>query len=110
MAAGPKPAADLSVLPFRSPKRGAERFAAWGSKYLIVPKGNGAGKPMRLRPWQVEMLHPFLEPGRGDKAVGTRQLVLLGGIGTWRGQVAGCATRWHTLVLPQGGVPCPPAS
>jgi phage terminase large subunit-like protein len=62
MAAGPKPAADLSVLPFRSSKRGAERFAAWVSKYLTVPKGNNAGKPMQLRPWQVEMLRPFLDP------------------------------------------------
>ncbi|MFL0289323.1 terminase [Mycobacterium sp. SMC-21] len=27
-----------------------------------MPKGNGANKPMRLRPWQVEMLRPFLDP------------------------------------------------
>jgi len=62
MAAGPKPAADLSALPFRSRKAGAERFAAWVAKYLVVPKGNGANKPMRMRPWQIEMLRPFLDP------------------------------------------------
>jgi len=61
MPAGPKPAADLSVLPFCSRKSGAERFAAWCAKYLIVPKGNGAGKPMRIRPWQIDMLRPFLD-------------------------------------------------
>ncbi|WP_322857334.1 terminase TerL endonuclease subunit [Mycobacterium shigaense] len=53
---------DDSPLPFRSRKAGAERFAAFVSRYLIVPKGNGSGKPMRLRPWQVEMLRPFLDP------------------------------------------------
>jgi phage terminase large subunit-like protein len=62
MAAGPKPAADLSALPFRSRKTGAERFAAWVAKYLVVPKGKGANKPMRIRAWQVDMLRPFLDP------------------------------------------------
>lgn len=62
MRRGPKGAVDESPLPFRSRKQGVERFAAFVSKYLIVPKGNGAGKPMRLRAWQVEMLRPFLDP------------------------------------------------
>ncbi|XTP36711.1 terminase [Mycobacterium sp. TJFP1] len=62
MRRGPKGDVDESPLPFRSPKRGAERFAAWVEKYLVVPKGEGAGKPMRLRPWQVDMLRPFLDP------------------------------------------------
>jgi phage terminase large subunit-like protein len=62
LPAGPKPAADPSPLPFECAAHGAERFAAFCSEYLIVPKGNGAGEPMRVRDWQVEMLRPFLDP------------------------------------------------
>lgn len=62
MRRGPKGDVDESPLPFRPRKAGAERFAAFVSRYLIVPKGKGAGKPMRLRPWQLDMLRPFLDP------------------------------------------------
>lgn len=59
---GPKPPVDLSPLPFESDLVGADRFAAWVERFLVVPKGNGVGEPMRLRDWQVEMLRPFLDP------------------------------------------------
>ncbi|SPM31573.1 Phage terminase-like protein, large subunit, contains N-terminal HTH domain, partial [Mycobacterium terramassiliense] len=59
---GPKGDVDESPLPFRPRKTGVERFAAFATRYLVVPKGKGAGKPMRLRQWQVEMLRPFLDP------------------------------------------------
>lgn len=62
MRRGPKGDVDESPLPWRPRKTGVERFEAFVSKYLVVPKGNGANKPMRLRPWQVEMLRPFLDP------------------------------------------------
>ncbi|SHT43459.1 phage terminase [Mycobacteroides abscessus subsp. abscessus] len=62
MRRGPKGDVDESPLPFRPRKKGVERFEAFVRKYLVVPKGKGANKPMRLRPWQVEMLRPFLDP------------------------------------------------
>lgn len=62
MPAGPKPASDLTSLPFHSEKVGVERFAAFCEQFLIVPKGKGDGEPMWLRPFQVEMLRPFLDP------------------------------------------------
>ncbi|MGV0746399.1 terminase [Mycolicibacterium sp. XJ870] len=65
MQRGPKGKGDVdeSPLPFRTRgKTGAERFAKFVSEYLIVPKGNGVNKPMRLRNWQVEMMRPFLDP------------------------------------------------
>lgn len=62
MRRGPKGDVDESPLPFRSRKTGVARFEAFVSRYLIVPKGRGANKPMQLRPWQVEMLRPFLDP------------------------------------------------
>lgn len=61
MRSGPKGPVDTASLAFRSRKQGAERFAAWVNKYLVVPKGNGAGKAMRVRDWQVDMLRPFLD-------------------------------------------------
>lgn len=62
MRRGPKGDFEESPLPFRTRKRGVDRFAAFASKYLIVPKGKGVDQPMRLRDWQVEMLRPFLDP------------------------------------------------
>lgn len=62
MPAGPKRAVDSSVLPFDSDKLGVGRFADFCEQFLIVPKGKGVGRPMWLRPFQVEMLRPFLDP------------------------------------------------
>lgn len=62
MKAGPKQAVDKSPLPFTCDATGVERFAAWCEQFLTVPKGRGAGGPMRLRDWQLEMLRPFLDP------------------------------------------------
>lgn len=61
MRAGPKRAVDPTLPPFRSAKSGAERFAAWCAKYIRVPKGTGARKPLRLRPWQVDLVGSVLD-------------------------------------------------
>jgi len=61
MRAGPKAAVDDSRLPFRSPKAGAERFAAFCRQYVVVPKGHGARRRLRLRPWQVELVASVLD-------------------------------------------------
>jgi phage terminase large subunit-like protein len=57
MRAGPKaevtaPPLDLSALP---PSGGA-RVVAFCETFLHVPKGIGARQPLRLRPWQVEIV------------------------------------------------------
>ncbi|MEH3135290.1 MAG: terminase large subunit [Mycolicibacterium neoaurum] len=62
MRRGPKGDVDETPLLFLPQKSGVDRFAEFVSSFLVVPKGNGAGQPMRLRPWQVEMLRPFLDP------------------------------------------------
>ncbi|RUP03698.1 MAG: terminase [Mycobacterium sp.] len=60
---GPKPPpTDSTPLPFDCELVGAERFAEWCARFLIVPKGKGSGDRMHIRPWQVEMLRPFLDP------------------------------------------------
>jgi phage terminase large subunit-like protein len=54
--AGPKAAVDGSRLPFRSKHQGGERFAAFCREYVVVPKGHGALRRLRPRPWQVELV------------------------------------------------------
>jgi hypothetical protein len=59
---GPKAAVDGSPLPFRSRLRRAGRFAAFCRQYVIVPKGKGALKRLRLRPWQTDLVASVLDP------------------------------------------------
>src|SRR5580765_6301355 len=56
MRAGPKADVDASPLSFRSKKAGAARFAAFCAGFVAVPKGKGALAPLRLRPWQVDLV------------------------------------------------------
>lgn len=63
LAAGPKPKVtaplDLSGLP----EDRAERAIAFIERHLVVPKGVGAGKPVRLREWQRDIVRGVLAPG-----------------------------------------------
>ena len=61
MRAGPKRAVDDSVLPFRPRSTGSARFAAFCTKFIVVPKGTGSGGPLRLRPWQRELTGSVLD-------------------------------------------------
>lgn len=40
----------------RLPKDGPERVIRWIHRYGVVPHGKGAGKPLRLRPWQQDIV------------------------------------------------------
>jgi len=62
---GPKgqvlvPPLDLS----RLPKRGGSRAVAFGERYLRVPKGTGALRRLKFRPWQRTILHGVLDAPR----------------------------------------------
>lgn len=64
MKAGPKgtvdaPPLDLSGLP----EGRAERRLAFIAEYLVVPKGVGAGEPVRLRGFQSEIIRGAFAPG-----------------------------------------------
>lgn len=53
---GPKAARDLSRLPLKgAPKRGHKRVNWFTKKFLKVPNGYGAGKPLTYRPFQKEI-------------------------------------------------------
>lgn len=62
MKAGPKAAVDGSPLPFR-PRSSvpSERFAKFVEKFVVTPKGTGARSPMRVRPWQLELVSSVLD-------------------------------------------------
>ena len=64
MKAGPKAAADTSVLPFRPRSVGAARFGKFCEKFLLVPKGTGAKSPLKPRPWQLDLVGTMLDDPR----------------------------------------------
>ncbi len=70
MRAGPKravtaPPLDLSALP----DAGAARVIAFVEGYLRVPKGVGAREPVRLRPWQIELVRALFDEPRPRQAL-----------------------------------------
>lgn len=45
------------------PASGGARIVTFIHRYLLTPKGHGAREPMRLRPWQREIVHGLYRPG-----------------------------------------------
>lgn len=60
--AGPKGKADTSPLIWNSEATGADSLAWFCERYLLVPRGHGAGKPMKLRAWQHELAATLYAP------------------------------------------------
>jgi hypothetical protein len=56
MKAGPKPNVDGSPLPLRGSRRRELAVARFARDYIVVPRGHGVRKPLRLRPWQRELI------------------------------------------------------
>ena len=61
MRAGPKADVDPSPLPLRTRKTGAARFGAFCERYVVTPKGTGARRRLRLRPWQLDLAGSVLD-------------------------------------------------
>lgn len=70
MRAGPKPAADPSLPELPVDLVGSARFAAFAERYLIVPKGKGAGGPLVLRPWQRQLVGSILDASPRPRTAG----------------------------------------
>src|SRR5215203_6857430 len=56
MKAGPKSAVDDSPLPLRGSRRRELAVSRFATDYIRVPRGHGARKPLRLRPWQRALI------------------------------------------------------
>lgn len=52
---------DNSPLAFRPRLAGSGAFASFSGKFIRVPKGTGARKPIRLRDWQCELVGSVLD-------------------------------------------------
>jgi phage terminase large subunit-like protein len=62
---GPKSAPTAAPLDLRRlPKRGGSRAVAFIERYVTLPKGTGARRRMRLRPWQKAIVHGLLDEPR----------------------------------------------
>lgn len=70
MKAGPKAAVDPSPLPWRPRSAGSTRFAAFCAKFIKVPSGTGALKPMKLRTWQRELVGSVLDANPQPRTAG----------------------------------------
>lgn len=70
MKAGPRAAVDDSVLPIHPRSTGSARFAKFCEKFVKVPKGTGARSPLRLRPWQVELVGSVLDADPQPRTAG----------------------------------------
>jgi phage terminase large subunit-like protein len=68
--AGPKAAVDPSPLDLTHGSVGSETFAAFCTEFIVTPKGTGAREPMRLRPWQVELVGSILDPSPRPRLAG----------------------------------------
>lgn len=61
----PGPKSEITVEPLSTAglrKSGSARVAGFIHRHLIVPKGHGAGKPVRLRDWQRDILRALYDP------------------------------------------------
>ena len=70
MKAGPKAAVEPSSLPFRPRSAGSARFAVFCQRFIRVPKGTGALSPLRLRPWQIELVGSVLDADPKPRTAG----------------------------------------
>jgi phage terminase large subunit-like protein len=65
MKAGPKGTVTAPPLDLRRlPQRGGSRAIAFVERYVRTPKGTGARRRMRLRPWQRAIVHGLLDEPR----------------------------------------------
>jgi phage terminase large subunit-like protein len=53
---GPKVAVDASPLPLRGSRRRELAVSRFATDYIRVPRGHGVRKPLRLRPWQRDLV------------------------------------------------------
>lgn len=70
MKAGPKGKVDDTPLPFRPRVEGSAAFGRFCEKFVRVPKGTGARSPLRLRPWQLELVGSVLDAERRPRTAG----------------------------------------
>jgi phage terminase large subunit-like protein len=54
--AGPKAAVDGSPLPLRGSKRRELAVSRFATDYIRAPRGHGVRRPLKLRPWQRELI------------------------------------------------------
>ena len=65
MRAGPKAATTVGKLDLsRLPKAGGGRVIAFIERFIRVPKGKGARQPLKLRPWQKEIVRGLFDQPR----------------------------------------------
>lgn len=70
MRAGPKAAVSSDPLPWSPRVKGSARFGKFTERFIVTPKGTGARSPMRLRPWQIELVGSVLDADPRPRTAG----------------------------------------
>lgn len=87
--AGPKAAVEATPLPYRPRGTKAEQFEKFCTKYIRVPSGTGAGKPLRLRQWQRDLVASVFDATPQPRTAGWMlprgqgKSTLLAALGVW---------------------------
>lgn len=96
MKGGPKAAISVGPLPLHLlPEDRAGRALAFIERYVRVPRGVGAREPLRLRPWQVDLVRQVLAPG-------VRQAVVSIPRGNGKSSIAAALGVAHLFAGPEG--------
>ena len=88
MRAGPKPTPELSA-PIRIRTKGARQFQLFAQRYCLVPRGRGVGKPLRIRPWQRDLVASIWDATPQPRIAGwmlprgSGKTTLAGALGLW---------------------------
>lgn len=97
MKAGPKRDGDKTALPCPKswPKSGPERAIKWIERFCTVPRGHGAGKKVRLREFQREII-------RGSFSSGVRTALVSLPRGNGKTSLAAMLAVWALFDGPEG--------
>jgi len=70
MRAGPKAAVSPEPLPWAPRVMGSARFGEFCETFIITPKGTGARRPMKPRPWQLDLVGSVLDASPRPRTAG----------------------------------------
>jgi len=99
---GPKPDAVMSPLPRRSArKHTAEDFRLFAKRYLVVPRGAGAGKKLAVRPWQLAMISGAY-PNDPNETPPSKFNVFVLPRGNGKSGIIAAVALWHVFSFGEG--------
>ncbi|MCV7195402.1 terminase large subunit domain-containing protein [Mycobacterium angelicum] len=89
---------DASPLPWRPRGTESERFRQFCKRFLKVPKGHNAGKPVILRDWQIDLVSSVMDADPRPRLAGW-----MIGRGNGKSSLLACWALYELFTGPDGG-------